>query len=119
MRCLVIDSSPESTHSLSTLLLAEADVQLLGCWRTLRDAAGAIDRDRPEVLFLDMDAVSDLTPPLVPAASVSLVALTGDADGAVAAFRFRIEGRARLELQRYPRWLLGMLAPRTAAVSGR
>lgn len=31
----------------------------------------------------------------------------------------RIEGRARLELQRYPRWLLGMLAPRTAAVSGR
>jgi DNA-binding LytR/AlgR family response regulator len=87
MRCLVVDSSLESARSLSTLLLGEADVQLLGCWRTLSDAAGAIDRDRPEVLFLDMDAASDLLPPLVPAAPVSLVALTGGPDGAVAAFR--------------------------------
>src|SRR5205809_874100 len=54
LTALIVDDEPLARERLRTLLAAEPDVELLGECANGRDALAAVKRQRPDLLFLDI-----------------------------------------------------------------
>lgn len=93
VRCLIVDDEPLARQRLRALLEDERDVQLVGCCSSGEEAAAAIDREKPDVVFLDiempgLDGVT-LARELRAARPPAFVFVTAHEDFALDAFELR------------------------------
>jgi two-component system LytT family response regulator len=54
MRVIIVDDEPLARDRLRSLLSKESDVQIVAECGDGREAVGAVQREKPDVLFLDI-----------------------------------------------------------------